>query len=181
MNTISEREFLGTVIRLLARNREMSLGQIRNSTRNFRKRRRISNDAVFGILRRYVEEGLIGIIERNSHMIYASKEIEDMSRHGDVPNAPAQEKITKIVENLNPDYVETFRRNAWIINEIHKMEKEGHVVSDKDRENMEIKLALRYREEMKERKEREEDITNQEPDPDTVIAESIAAGNEPFK
>ena len=78
MNTISEREFLGTVIRLLARNREMSLGQIRNSTRNFRKRRRISNDSLFSVMRHYVDAGMIAELERKGHMIYASKEIKDM-------------------------------------------------------------------------------------------------------
>lgn len=183
MNPVSEREFLGTVIRLLARHGEMSLGQIRNSTRQFRSRRRISNDAVFGILRNYVEQGFVGLVERNSHMIYASKETEDMARRGDVPNALAQEKIAETVEKLSPEFVETFRRNAWIINEIHKMEKEGHILSEKDRENVEIKLALRYREETQERRQDIENTESRtiEKTPEEIIAESIAKGEEAFK
>lgn len=72
MNPVSEQEFMATVLKLLARNGRMTIGQIRNRTRAFRRRRRIANETVFKLLENYIDTGLIKHIEISGRVAYAS-------------------------------------------------------------------------------------------------------------
>lgn len=191
----TKREFLGTVIRLLARNREMSLGQLRNSTRQFRKRRRISDDSLFSVMREYVDAALIAQVERKGRVVYACLELKDMlvkssrALEVDTPE-PTQEEMQRIKESLPSKVIEDGWMRVWMGLKFSKAEADGKRITIAEREEITLNLELQWRELRKEGltpqeiikgKEREEATTNHTPDPDEVIAQSIAAGSEPFK
>ena len=197
----TKREFLGTVIRLLARNREMSLGQIRNSTRNFRKRRRISDDSLFSVMREYVDAAMIAQVERKGRVVYACLEIKDMlvksskALEMDTPE-PTQEEMQRIKGSLPSKVIEDGWMRVWMGLKFSKAEADGKRITVAEREEITLNLELQWRELRKEgltpqeiikgkavpaEPETDGEVVTTAPDPDTVIAESIAAGNEPFK
>lgn len=73
VNIASEQEFFGSVVKMLAKYPRLTLGQIRNSTRAFRRRRRIPAESVFGILEGFVRNGWLKRTEINGRIAYATR------------------------------------------------------------------------------------------------------------
>lgn len=73
MNQAHEVEFLGTVLKLLARNECLTLAQIVHKTRTMRRTRRITPAMVFPVLEKYVEGDYIKRTVHRSKLVYMSK------------------------------------------------------------------------------------------------------------
>lgn len=73
MNQAHEVEFLGTVLKLLARNECLTLAQIVHKTRTMRRTRRITPAMVFPVLEKYVEGDYIKRTVHRSKLVYMSR------------------------------------------------------------------------------------------------------------
>lgn len=73
MNQAHEVEFLGTVLKLLARNECLTLAQIVHKTRTMRRTRRITPAMVFPVLEKFVEGDYIKRNVHRSKLVYMSK------------------------------------------------------------------------------------------------------------
>jgi DNA-binding transcriptional regulator YhcF (GntR family) len=175
MQDITEKQFLGTVLRLLASG-EMTLGRIVNSTRHFRKRRRINDDVVFSILRRFVENGVIGQTIRKGRIAFVSKSLEEMANRVVDENKPdpTEKEMAKVRANISPELIEESRRIGYIEQKLSDLRKAGKAPADEEKARM--YYALEYNEIKKNRESRTIEKT-----PEEIIAESIAKGEEAFK
>lgn len=102
MNVISEQELLGTVLKLLSKNQCMTIGQIRNSTRSFCKRRRIPVRAVFEAVEKFVDSGLLKrTVNEHGRVAYSSCIQEVLARGSDTGKDSRESREKAVILGIN--------------------------------------------------------------------------------
>lgn len=78
MNIISEQEILASILKIIARHTRLTLGEIRHKTRAMRRKRRIPDESVFGLLEKFVDAGFIKRLAVSGRVVYANNLAETL-------------------------------------------------------------------------------------------------------
>jgi hypothetical protein len=80
MNKSDEIAYLGRVISLLGRHQQLSLGEIKNKTRAFLRKRHQTDSSVFNTLELYVTQGMLARKVYKSRIYYTLSEMAQGNR-----------------------------------------------------------------------------------------------------